>query len=150
MWLIILSVQPLIIAFLNYFLINADLLLLLILQGINSLLPLLFPSQEQVLTRYSPIPHWKYHLPFGLHVLSMLPAFILSLDRTLDENCLSFQDVACIHALHIRLASRLCSERWIPFLLSEMAKQLTLFDGFNIVLVLEEFVFIARHQPFPI
>ncbi|KAL0305135.1 UNVERIFIED_CONTAM: hypothetical protein Scaly_2996300 [Sesamum calycinum] len=42
-----------------------------------------------VLTRYSPVRHWKHHFPSDLHVLSMPPAFILSQDRTL-------------HALHIR------------------------------------------------
>jgi hypothetical protein len=43
------------------------------------------PSQGQVLTRYSPVRHWKHHFPFDLHVLSMPPTFILSQDRTLHE-----------------------------------------------------------------
>ncbi|EPS74505.1 hypothetical protein M569_00222, partial [Genlisea aurea] len=38
-----------------------------------------------VLTRYSPVRHWKHHFPSDLHVLSMPPAFILSQDRTLHE-----------------------------------------------------------------
>nr|GEW35478.1 heparan-alpha-glucosaminide N-acetyltransferase-like isoform X1 [Tanacetum cinerariifolium] len=41
--------------------------------------------QGQVLTRYSPVRHWKHHFPSDLHVLSMPPAFILSQDRTLHE-----------------------------------------------------------------
>ena len=76
------------------------------------------PSQGQVLTRYSPVRHWKHHFPSDLHVLSMPKAFILSQDRTLHEihscitysffvrrirNFLSFQGITCIHALQIRL-----------------------------------------------
>ncbi|GAV74922.1 hypothetical protein CFOL_v3_18402, partial [Cephalotus follicularis] len=38
-----------------------------------------------VLTRYSPVRHWKHHFPSDLHVLGMPPAFILSQDRTLHE-----------------------------------------------------------------
>ncbi|TYJ12143.1 hypothetical protein E1A91_A11G328700v1, partial [Gossypium mustelinum] len=53
---------------------------------------LLFPSQLQVLTRYSPVRHWKHHFLFDLHVLSMPPAFILSQDRTLHEihSCITY------------------------------------------------------------
>ncbi|PWA71801.1 hypothetical protein CTI12_AA261530 (chloroplast) [Artemisia annua] len=67
-WLIILSDQLLIIAL------------------------LLFPSQGQVLTRYSPVRHWKHHFPSDLHVLSMPPAFILSQDRTPHEihSCITY------------------------------------------------------------
>lgn len=52
----------------------------------------LYPSQGQVLTRYSPVRHWKHHFPFDLHVLSMPPAFILSQDRTLHEihSCITY------------------------------------------------------------
>lgn len=98
--------------------------MLLSLRGISSRFQLLFPSQGRVLTRYSPVRHWKHHFPSDLHVLSMPPAFILSQDQTLHEihscityslaslfvdkaglvrNCLSFQGITCIHALHIRL-----------------------------------------------
>ena len=59
--------------------------MLLSLRGISSRFQLLFPSQRQVLTRYSPVRHWKHHFPSDLHVLSMPPAFILSQDRTLHE-----------------------------------------------------------------
>jgi len=61
------------------------LLLLLSLLGISSRFQLLFPSQGQVLTRYSPVRHWKHHFSSDLHVLSMPPTFILSQDRTLHE-----------------------------------------------------------------
>ena len=54
--------------------------MLLSLRGISSRFQLLFPSQGQVLTRYSPVRHWKHHFPSDLHVLSMPPAFILSQD----------------------------------------------------------------------
>ena len=54
------------------------LLLLLSLRGISSRFQLLFPSQGQVLTRYSPVRHWKHHSPSDLHVLGIPPAFILS------------------------------------------------------------------------
>ncbi|KAJ4699501.1 ATP synthase subunit alpha [Melia azedarach] len=45
-----------------------------------------------VLTRYSPVRHWKHHFPSDLHVLSMPPAFILSQDRTLHEihSCITY------------------------------------------------------------
>ena len=92
--------------------------MLLSLRGISSRFQLLFPSQGQVLTRYSPVRHWKHHFPSDLHVLSMPPAFILSQDRTLHEihSCITysflvrrqsgfgivFHSKACIHALHIR------------------------------------------------
>ena len=68
------------------------LLLLLSLRGISNRFQLLFPSQGQVLTRYSPVRHWKHHFPFDLHVLSMPPAFILSQDRTLHEihSCITY------------------------------------------------------------
>uniref|UniRef100_A0A6N2K9N9 Ribosomal protein S12 n=2 Tax=Magnoliopsida TaxID=3398 RepID=A0A6N2K9N9_SALVM len=64
-----------------------------------------FAPQRQVLTRYSPVRHWKHHFPSDLHVLSMPPAFILSQDRTLHEilSCITYSFLACIHALHIRL-----------------------------------------------
>ncbi|KAL2225041.1 UNVERIFIED_CONTAM: hypothetical protein Sindi_2973900 [Sesamum indicum] len=92
-------------------------LLLLQPTGISSRFQLLFPSQGQVLTRYSPVRHWKHHFPSDLHVLSMPPAFILSQDRTLHEihSCItysflvrrqsgfgivfSFEGITCIHAL---------------------------------------------------
>ncbi|KAJ1680541.1 hypothetical protein LUZ63_024237 [Rhynchospora breviuscula] len=61
------------------------LLLLLSLRGISNRFQLLFPSQGQVLARYSPVRHWKHHFPSDLHVLCMPPAFILSQDRTLHE-----------------------------------------------------------------
>ncbi|KAG2583228.1 hypothetical protein PVAP13_6KG154606 [Panicum virgatum] len=62
------------------------------LRGISNRFQLLFPSQGQVLTRYSPVRHWKHHFPFDLHVLSMPPAFILSQDRTLHEihSCITY------------------------------------------------------------
>ncbi|THU43531.1 hypothetical protein C4D60_Mb00t09540 [Musa balbisiana] len=68
------------------------LLLLLSLRGISNRFQLLFPSQGQVLTRYSPVRHWKHHFPSDLHVLSMPPAFILSQDRTLHEihSCITY------------------------------------------------------------
>jgi len=68
------------------------LLLLLRWRGISSRFQLLFPSQGQVLTRYSPVRHWKHHFPSDLHVLSMPPAFILSQDRTLHEihSCITY------------------------------------------------------------
>ena len=92
--------------------------MLLSLRGISSRFQLLFPSQGQVLTRYSPVRHWKHHFPSDLHVLSMPPAFILSQDRTLHEihSCITYSflvrrqsgfgivfQLVCIHALHIRL-----------------------------------------------
>ncbi|KAD3640478.1 hypothetical protein E3N88_29701 [Mikania micrantha] len=45
-----------------------------------------------VLTRYSPVRHWKHHFLSDLHVLSMPPAFILSQDRTLHEihSCITY------------------------------------------------------------
>ena len=66
--------------------------MLLSLRGISSRFQLLFPSQGQVLTRYSPVRHWKHHFPSDLHVLSMPPAFILSQDRTLHEihSCITY------------------------------------------------------------
>ncbi|THU42442.1 hypothetical protein C4D60_Mb00t14590 [Musa balbisiana] len=66
--------------------------LLLSLRGISNRFQLLFPSQGQVLTRYSPVRHWKHHFPSDLHVLSMPPAFILSQDRTLHEihSCITY------------------------------------------------------------
>ena len=66
--------------------------MLLSLRGISSRFQLLFPSQRQVLTRYSPVRHWKHHFPSDLHVLSMPPAFILSQDRTLHEihSCITY------------------------------------------------------------
>lgn len=84
------------------------------LRGISSRFQLLFPSQGQVLTRYSPVRHWKHHFPSDLHVSSMPPAFILSQDRTLHEihSCITYSFLVrgfgilfhstCIHALHIR------------------------------------------------
>ncbi|KAJ9539381.1 hypothetical protein OSB04_032114 [Centaurea solstitialis] len=49
-------------------------------------------TKGQVLTRYSPVRHWKHHFPSDLHVLSMPPAFILSQDRTLHEihSCITY------------------------------------------------------------
>ena len=66
--------------------------MLLSLRGISNRFQLLFPSQGQVLTRYSPVRHWKHHFPSDLHVLSMPPAFILSQDRTLHEihSCITY------------------------------------------------------------
>ena len=64
---------------------KTSLLLLLSLRGISNRFQLLFPSQGQVLARYSPVRHWKHHFPSDLHVLSMPPAFILSQDQTLHE-----------------------------------------------------------------
>ncbi|KAL8265907.1 hypothetical protein R6Q59_003251 [Mikania micrantha] len=65
---------------------------LIITLGISSHFQLLFPSQVQVLTRYSPVRHWKHHFLSDLHVLSMPPAFILSQDRTLHEihSCITY------------------------------------------------------------
>ncbi|THU43654.1 hypothetical protein C4D60_Mb00t11000 [Musa balbisiana] len=85
MWLIILSDQLLIIA-LTQAPPRAD------SSFCSSAYGLLFPSQGQVLTRYSPVRHWKHHFPSDLHVLSMPPAFILSQDRTLHEihSCITY------------------------------------------------------------
>eukprot|EP01018_Ginkgo_biloba_P001280 Gb_23097 [translate_table: standard] len=56
---------------------------------------LLFPSQGQVLTRYSPVRHWKHHFSSDLHVLSIPPAFILSQDQTLHEipSCITYSSL---------------------------------------------------------
>lgn len=94
--------------------------MLLSLRGISNRFQLLFPSQGQVLTRYSPVRHWKHHFPSDLHVLSMPLAFILSQDRTLHEihSCITYSflvrrqsgfgisfipSITWIHALHISL-----------------------------------------------
>lgn len=94
--------------------------MLLSLRGISNRFRLLFPSQGQVLTRYSPVRHWKHHFPSDLHVLSMPLAFILSQDRTLHEihSCITYSflvrrqsgfgisfipSITWIHALHISL-----------------------------------------------
>lgn len=71
--------------------------MLLSLRGISNRFQLLFPSQGQVLTRYSPVRHWKHHFPSDLHVLSMPPAFILSQDRTLHEihSCITYSFLVC-------------------------------------------------------
>ncbi|KAH1113907.1 hypothetical protein J1N35_007285 [Gossypium stocksii] len=65
---------------------------LIIAMGISSRFQLLFPSQGQVLTRYSPVCHWKHHFLSDLHVLSMPPVFILSQDQTLHEiySCITY------------------------------------------------------------
>ncbi|KAK5769822.1 hypothetical protein PVK06_049995 [Gossypium arboreum] len=54
--------------------------------------PAVVPLPRAVLTRYSPVRHWKHHFPSDLHVLSMPPAFILSQDRTLHEihSCITY------------------------------------------------------------
>uniref|UniRef100_A0A2C9WG27 Uncharacterized protein n=1 Tax=Manihot esculenta TaxID=3983 RepID=A0A2C9WG27_MANES len=38
-----------------------------------------FPPKSKF---YSPIRHWKHYFPSDLHVLNMLPTFILSQDQT--------------------------------------------------------------------
>ncbi|KAJ9535423.1 LOW QUALITY PROTEIN: hypothetical protein OSB04_un001449 [Centaurea solstitialis] len=67
-------------------------LLLLLTYGVLAPFPAVVPLPRQVLTRYSPVRHWKHHFPSDLHVLSMPPAFILSQDRTLHEihSCITY------------------------------------------------------------
>ncbi|GFQ00420.1 hypothetical protein PHJA_002186000, partial [Phtheirospermum japonicum] len=53
-----------------------------------------------VLTRYSPVRHWKHPFLSNLHVLSMPPAFILSQDQTLHEiySCITYNFLVHRHS----------------------------------------------------
>ena len=66
--------------------------------GISIRFQKLSPSQRQILTCYSPVRHSHISediLPFDLHVLCTLPAFLLSQDQTLHDVFMNPIQIEC-------------------------------------------------------